>query len=40
MQEAIPVRPDHANSVHSPWTDADRDRHWADLCHAVGTPGK
>lgn len=37
MAEAIPIRP--ANPARQPWTDADRDAHWAALCRAVGTPG-
>lgn len=38
LQEAIPTRP--ANPNRQPWTDTDRDNHWAALCHAVGTPGQ
>jgi hypothetical protein len=37
LAEAIPIRP--ANPHRQPWTQADRDAHWAALCRAVGTPG-
>jgi hypothetical protein len=36
LAEAIPIRP--TNPARQPWTQADRDAHWAALCHAVGTP--
>lgn len=34
--ETIPVRP--ATPPTRPWTDEERDAHWAALCQAVGTP--
>lgn len=39
MQEAVPVRVDSPGPVHSLWTQQEQDRHWADLCQAVGVPG-
>lgn len=42
LSEAIPQRPDPAPPRPRPyqqyWTPAERDAHWAALCHAVGTP--
>lgn len=43
MAEAIPTRPaappsrPPARSLE-PWTPAEQDAHWAELCEAVGTP--
>ncbi|MET9304966.1 hypothetical protein ABZX68_06455 [Streptomyces cellulosae] len=39
MQEAVPVRVDSPGPVHSLWTQQEQDRHWAELCQAVGVPG-
>ncbi|MFE6482419.1 hypothetical protein ACFVGN_05690 [Streptomyces sp. NPDC057757] len=38
LQEEVPTRPAAASTVHSMWTEQERDRHWADLCAAVGMP--
>lgn len=39
LEEYIPTRPDPA-VVHGEWTRQEQDRHWEDLCHAVGRPGE
>lgn len=39
LQEAVPLRPEPAPGTHSLWTEQEQDRHWADLCETVGTPG-
>ena len=36
LQEAIPVRPERSDGTHSLWTQQEQDRHWDDLCRAVG----
>lgn len=38
LQEAIPVRPERADGTHSLWTEQEQDRHWDDLCRAIGAP--
>lgn len=38
LLEAIPVRPKPADGTHSLWTEQEQDRHWDDLCRAVGAP--
>ncbi|MEU8968098.1 hypothetical protein AB0D11_02285 [Streptomyces monashensis] len=44
MAETIPTRPAPAPSPApparpvEPWTAAEQDAHWAELCEAVGTP--
>lgn len=38
LQEAVPVRPEPAPGTHSLWTEQEQDRHWDDLCRAVGAP--
>ncbi|MFR0351816.1 hypothetical protein [Streptomyces sediminimaris] len=38
LQEAIPVRLERTDGTHSLWTEQEQDRHWADLCDAVGAP--
>ncbi|MGW8703297.1 hypothetical protein ACWGOK_41400 [Streptomyces eurythermus] len=38
LEEAIPLRPDHAKPANEPWTQVEQDTHWAALCAAVGTP--
>jgi hypothetical protein len=38
LAELVPTRPDPAVS-RGPWTEAEQDAHWAQLCEAVGTPG-
>ena len=48
LQEAIPVkleRPDGkgldgSRRSHSLWTQEEQDRHWDDLCRAVGAPNR
>lgn len=37
LAEAIPTRPEPAQPWGH-WTEEQQDAHWADLCHAVGTP--
>ena len=45
MAEAIPTRPRPAPRPEppprhtEPWTAAEQDAHWAQLCKEVGTPG-
>lgn len=39
LQEAVPVRITRPDGTHSLWTEQEQDRHWEDLCRAVGTPG-
>ncbi|MFF1297963.1 MULTISPECIES: hypothetical protein [unclassified Streptomyces] len=38
LQEAVPVRPVRPDASHSLWTEQEQDRHWDDLCRAVGAP--
>jgi hypothetical protein len=38
LQEAIPLRPAPAQPGGL-WSRQEQDRHWADLCDTVGTPG-
>jgi hypothetical protein len=38
LQEEVPVRPERADGTHSLWTEQEQDRHWDDLCRAVGAP--
>lgn len=40
LQEEVPVRPTApTGGIHSVWTKADQDRHWADLAASVDMPG-
>lgn len=45
MAEQIPTRPRPAPKPEpppralEPWTRAEQDAHWAELCDEVGTPG-
>lgn len=36
LQEEVPVRPERPDGTHSLWTQQEQDRHWDDLCRAVG----
>ena len=38
LQEEIPTRPASTTGGHSLWTEQEQDRHWDDLCRAVGAP--
>lgn len=38
LQEEVPVRPERPAGTHSLWTEQEQDRHWDDLCRAVGAP--
>lgn len=38
LVELVPTRPAPSAS-RGPWTEAEQDEHWAQLCEAVGTPG-
>lgn len=39
LQEEIPVRPASVTGGRGVWTKQEQDRHWEDLCSAVGFPG-
>jgi hypothetical protein len=38
LLEEVPVRPERPDGTHSLWTEQEQNRHWDDLCHAVGAP--
>ena len=38
LQEEIPTRPASVTGGRSLWTEQEQDRHWGDLCRAVGAP--
>ncbi|MFI8351258.1 hypothetical protein [Streptomyces sp. NPDC085596] len=38
LLESVPVRPEARKPAGEPWTQAERDAHWAALCRTVGTP--
>ncbi|MCA1224120.1 hypothetical protein [Streptomyces sp. 8L] len=37
LREAVPDGT-YGETDHSPWTRAEQDKHYADLCEAIGAP--